>query len=128
MIIGIGCDIVNTSRIIKIIKSNHIFIERVLTQIEIHKMPQLEHKQIEYIASRWASKEAISKAFGCGIGASLSFQDISILNHQNGAPYVEYHKNNLSTPNYIGMTNQIITFISISCDEFAISNVIIEKR
>jgi len=40
------------------------------------------------MSKRWAAKEAISKAFGTGIGKQLSFQDIQISHLHSGAPIV----------------------------------------
>ena len=43
-------------------------------------------REIEFLAGRWAAKEAFSKAWGTGIG-KLRFQDLEILNDRQGAPY-----------------------------------------
>ena len=37
-------------------------------------------------AGLWAAKEAVAKAFGCGIGAELGFHDIIISKDPKGAP------------------------------------------
>lgn len=41
---------------------------------------------IEFTAGRFAAKEAVSKAFGCGIGRTLSFHDIEIGRDDCGKP------------------------------------------
>ena len=43
------------------------------------------------IAVRFAGKEAISKAFGTGIGEKLSWHDLEIVSHENGRPTVKLH-------------------------------------
>ena len=40
----------------------------------------------ESIAGFWAAEEAIAKALGCGIGAELTFHDITITKNSKGAP------------------------------------------
>ncbi len=43
------------------------------------------------MAARFAAKEAISKAFGTGIGSQLSWQDMGIAHKESGEPYVVLH-------------------------------------
>ena len=40
---------------------------------------------------RFAAKEAVSKAFGTGIGAQLGWQDIEIRRKESGEPFVVLH-------------------------------------
>jgi holo-[acyl-carrier protein] synthase len=52
----------------------------------------LSHKNpAPFIAARFAAKEAISKAFGTGIGAQLGWQDIEIRRKDSGEPFVVLH-------------------------------------
>jgi len=79
----IGTDITVVSRIEKSYqKFGKKFLNRFLSEEE----QQLSHK-IESIAGYWASKEAISKALGCGISAELSFLDITIYKDKKNAPH-----------------------------------------
>jgi len=79
----IGTDIILISRVEDSIdRFGDKFLERFLTNSEIK-----QNLKIESIAGMWASKEAISKALGCGIGRDLSFQDITISKDSRGAPY-----------------------------------------
>lgn len=87
MILGIGTDICEISRI----KPGQGFADRILCAKELEIFAKKKNKQA-YLAKRFAAKEAISKAFGCGIGAKLSFKDICILNNENGKPIVEILK------------------------------------
>jgi len=78
----IGTDIIQISRIEKsLAKFGDTFISKFLNESEIKRV-----KRIESIAGLWAAKEAISKALGCGIGADLSFHDITISKNEKGAP------------------------------------------
>lgn len=71
---GVGVDICNISRIEKAL-ANHPqkFSAKILT-----KQEQSPTHTAREIAKYFAAKEAVAKAFGCGIGAKLSFKDIVI--------------------------------------------------
>lgn len=87
MITGIGLDITELNRIKSIKSKTKKFEERVLTIREIIQMNELsESRQIEFLAGRFAAKEAFSKARGTGIGKDCSFQDIEIIREPNGKP------------------------------------------
>lgn len=79
MIKGIGVDIVKISRFSN--ASTH-FIDRILTQKEKEEYSKREDK-VKYLASRFAAKEAYFKA-----SQDIHYLSISILNKDNGAPYI----------------------------------------
>ncbi len=82
---NIGIDIVKISRFEN--KDIH-FIKRVLTEKELLVYNNLlEEKKAQYLASRWASKEAIYKA-----NHDEHYLSYSILNKDNGEPYVDGHE------------------------------------
>ena len=82
---NIGIDIVKISRFEN--KDIH-FIKRVLTEKELLVYNNLlEEKKAQYLASRWASKEAIYKA-----NKDEHYLSYSILNKDNGEPYVDGHE------------------------------------
>ncbi|WP_087974527.1 holo-ACP synthase [Oceanobacillus rekensis] len=89
MIKGIGMDLIELSRIQDSMDRNKRFAKRILTASEMQACEQLPtyKRRIEYIAGRFAAKEAFAKAVGTGIGR-LSFQDIEVLNRANGAPFL----------------------------------------
>ena len=86
MIAGIGCDITGCARIRAAAeKHGQAFLDHLLTPRE-----QAEsHGKISYYAGRWAAKEALSKALGCGIGARCAFTDIEIIDNEAGKPEVK---------------------------------------
>lgn len=90
MIKGIGIDIVEIERIKQIIERQPRFPERILTAKEKVRYDQYKNEQrrIEYIAGRFAAKEAAAKATGRGIG-ELSFQHIEITTNKQGAPKIK---------------------------------------
>lgn len=90
MIVGIGTDIVSVKRIRQAQeRSGDRFAQRVLTPDEFYLYKKRARSAI-YLASRFAAKEAVSKALGTGIG-KISFQDIETQHTVNGAPVVFLH-------------------------------------
>lgn len=60
---------------------------RILTEREQELASARKDKRlIEFIGGRFAAKEAVSKAFGCGIGGELGFLDIEIDRDERGKP------------------------------------------
>lgn len=87
MIFGIGIDIVELSRIETMLSRQARFPQRILTEAEYARFTALSDKRkIEFLAGRFAAKEAFSKAYGTGIGSRLSFQDIETAKDLSGKP------------------------------------------
>ena len=104
----IGIDITSISRIVHLCNrfGTETVANRFLSELEL-----AQPITMKLIASRWAAKEAISKAIGTGISSHCQLKEISILNDTNGKPYVTF----------IGATGEYVsgkTFhISISHEE-----------
>lgn len=88
MIIGIGTDLVDIQRIRTILEkeSGRKLMERILTPKEIGLAEEGKGRVAQFTAGRFAAKEAIVKALGCGIGESAGFLDIEILPDEKGKP------------------------------------------
>src|SRR6202051_1988530 len=91
MILGIGIDIIEVARIqASYERFGERFLNRILHPKEISYC--LSHKDsAPFVAARFAAKEAISKAFGTGIGAQLGWQDMEICKKESGEPFVVLH-------------------------------------
>jgi holo-[acyl-carrier protein] synthase len=91
MILGTGIDIIEVARIASSFeKFGGKFVNRILLPDEIAYC--LTHKNpAPFLAARFAAKEAISKAFGTGIGAQLGWQDMEICKKESGEPFVVLH-------------------------------------
>src|SRR5699024_6827105 len=89
MILGIGVDLIELNRIKQAVIKNKRFINRILTVNERQAYDNLTkfNRIIENSADRLAVKEAFGKVNGRGM-RSLSFEDIELLNQNNGAPLV----------------------------------------
>src|SRR5207248_335955 len=91
MILGIGIDIIEVARIqASYERFGERFLKRILHPGEISYC--LSHKApAPFLAARFAAKEAISKAFGTGIGAELGWQDMEVCRKESGEPFVILH-------------------------------------
>jgi holo-[acyl-carrier protein] synthase len=91
MILGTGIDIIEVARIASLFeKFGERFVNRILLPDEIAYC--LAHKNpAPFLAVRFAAKEAISKAFGTGIGASLGWRDMEIRRKESSEPFVVLH-------------------------------------
>ena len=91
MILGLGIDIIEVERVAASReKFGERFLNRILHPAEIAYC--LSHKNpAPFLAVRFAGKEAISKAFGTGIGAALGWHDMEICRKESGEPFVVLH-------------------------------------
>ena len=93
MIFGIGLDIIDVDRIRKIhSRWGDKFLAKFMRAEEIEYCHSL-NDPASSIAVRFAGKEAISKAFGTGIGGRLNWHDLEIVHHESGRPTVQLHGN-----------------------------------
>jgi holo-[acyl-carrier protein] synthase len=83
-ILGIGVDIVENSRIAKLLK-NKLFIKRIFSNSEILIANKIRDKK-GYYSKRFAAKEAFAKSIGTGFRDDLNYKDISIVNDKLGKP------------------------------------------
>lgn len=89
MIVAIGIDIVEIKRIEVAMKRNDNFVDRILTNREKDLLIE-KGSRSSALAASFAAKEAVSKVLGTGIG-TVSWQEIEILNDEQGAPFVVLH-------------------------------------
>ncbi|MEK0312680.1 holo-ACP synthase [Cohnella sp. 56] len=90
MIEGIGIDVVEMERMAKLLagESGPRFAARVLTSAELERYAGMQPRRaVEFAAGRFAAKEAVVKAIGCGIGSCVGFRDIEVLPDERGRPF-----------------------------------------
>jgi holo-[acyl-carrier protein] synthase len=78
----IGIDLVKIARVEKMMER---FGDKALQKF-LHKEEIALVKTAKTAAGFWATKEAVSKALGTGIGALCGFHDIMIYKEDSGAP------------------------------------------
>ena len=89
MIIGIGNDLIDISRIEKTIERfGDRFIKRIFTEKEQEKSDKRQLR-IESYAKRFAAKEACSKALGTGFRKGVFWRDMGVVNLPSGKPTLE---------------------------------------
>ncbi|GAE26442.1 holo-[acyl-carrier protein] synthase [Halalkalibacter wakoensis JCM 9140] len=87
MIVGIGIDIVELERIEKVLIRQPRFADKILTEREKETFDSFSHwRKIEFLAGRFAAKEAFVKAVGTGISKKFSWHDIEIVKEKSGKP------------------------------------------
>lgn len=83
-IYGTGVDITEVGRLKKAVaKWGDLFLNKIFTNNELENAKK-RVRLYEHLAGRFAAKEAIFKAVG---DFKLGFQDIEVLNDQEGKPY-----------------------------------------
>lgn len=121
----IGTDIIEVERI-KASLENKIkgkFSERVFTPEEVKYCESKSASKYQSYAARFAGKEAVSKAFGTGIGENALFNEIEILNDDKGKPYVQLYGRAEKYYEKLGATGISITLSH--CKEYAVAYVLI---
>src|SRR5436853_5087055 len=87
-ILGIGVDLVENARIEHSLdRFGQRFLQRVFTAGEIEYSQSMKYPA-RHLAARFAAKEAVSKAFGTGIGKTMGWKDIDVRRKSSGEPYV----------------------------------------
>ncbi|KUJ96809.1 MAG: holo-[acyl-carrier protein] synthase [Desulfonauticus sp.] len=88
MVLGVGLDLVELERIKKIYQRyGNRFAQKILGTKELAHFQEKKNK-IEFLASRFAVKEATVKALGTGFTQGINFKDIETLNTPQGKPYL----------------------------------------
>lgn len=117
MILRTGVDLIDIARIHDAIERHgERFLARVFTQAERRECGG----RVASLAGRFAAKEAVAKALGCGIG-DVRWLDIEVRSDENKAPYLVLHEEGERLAEELGLTtwslslshteNQAIAFV-----------------
>ena len=122
MIFGHGIDIVAVTRIKEALEASESFKTRVFTNKEIEYCHAQKNK-IPSFAGRFAAKEAFVKALGTGFTEGINWNDVEVINNENGKPHIELHNEAKGIFEKKKMTSILI---SISHEkEYAVASVIL---
>lgn len=92
MIKSIGLDIVATERIEKLLSSKeNRFAQKILGEAE-QKEYQNRPNKLEYLAGRFAAKEALIKVLGALLKNKPGWHQMQVLNDEDGFPRVALDK------------------------------------
>ncbi|HCY63688.1 MAG TPA: holo-ACP synthase [Oxalobacteraceae bacterium] len=130
MIYGIGTDIIQISRVeAALARHGERFAEKVLGPQELEKYRRRKAKVpargLRFLATRFAAKEAFSKAIGLGMRMPMTWRSMQTLNAPSGKPVVvasgalqEFMEQN-------GLSAQV----SITDEaDYAVAFVLVEKK
>ena len=129
MIFGIGTDIIQISRIeAAYARNGDRFAERVLGPEELAKFHRRHEKYavrgLRFLATRFAAKEAFSKAIGLGMRMPMTWRAMQTLNAPSGQPVAVCSGSLLQFMEQNGLTAQV----SITDEaDYAVAFVIVEK-
>lgn len=122
MIIGIGTDIIEISRIKEALQTNMKLTERMFTKEEMNYC-QKKGNSFESFAARFAAKEAVTKALGTGF-RNYNWVDIEVVRDELGKPGVVLRGSALEKAQELGIEN---IHISLSHGkDYATAMVILE--
>lgn len=89
MIIGVGIDIVQNSRINKVLTTHKLkFLKKILTKDELTEIGK-DRISIPRLAGVFAVKEAVIKSLTSYLGFSLNFQEIIITKSKSVVPEIK---------------------------------------
>lgn len=124
MILGIGIDLVEVARVAAV-ASRHgdRFLRRMFTPLEVEKV---HGGREQYLAARFAAKEAALKALGTGLGGGIRWVDVEVDNLSSGQPVLRLHGRALERAESLGASRYHIS-ISHTADH-ALAQVVLEGR
>ena len=129
MILGIGTDLVQISRIEEMLKTfGSSFENKVFTDLEQKKAASLpQNKRASFYAKRFAAKEAVYKAFSPETMDEITWHDAEIMKRPNGKPVMKLNGKLAEIAEERGLIAENID-VSLSHDEvYATATVVINK-
>src|SRR6187455_3247225 len=93
MILGIGSDLIDITRVARVIERHgDRFLDRIFTDAErarAARRAKSEKMVVATYAKRFAAKEACSKALGTGIRNGVWWRDMGVVNLPGGRPTLQ---------------------------------------
>lgn len=129
MIYGIGTDIIRIDRIeAALARHGERFADRILGPEELEKYrrrgAKVPARGVRFLATRFAAKEAFSKAIGLGMRMPMTWRAMQTLNAPGGKPVAAVSGTLAEFMELNGLTAQV----SITDEaEYAVAFVIVEK-
>jgi holo-[acyl-carrier protein] synthase len=124
-VIGTGVDLVECARIERSIgRFGDRFLHRVFTDGEIQYSMSMKFPA-RHLAARFAAKEAVSKAFGTGIGKAMGWRDIDIQKRPSGEPFLVLSGAAKDLATRRGVTAALVTLSHT--EHHAMASVVLER-
>ena len=121
---GVGIDMIEVERVAEKINKESGFRELVFSKTEIAYCESKKSK-FEHYAARFAAKEAFFKALGTGWTDNTQFNEVEIINDQEGKPEVHLLGYTLEIINALGIKKILVSLSHIKTIASAV--VMIEK-
>ena len=129
MIYGIGTDMILITRLQAALKRHgDRFAEKILGPQEmqryLHRKAKVELRGLRYLGTRFAAKEAFSKALGLGMRMPMTWRSMQLLNASGGKPEavcsgkLKEHMEKLGLKAQVSVTDEA---------EYAMAFVVIEQ-
>jgi holo-[acyl-carrier protein] synthase len=123
-VIGIGVDVIECARIQSSMERfGDRFLHRVFTDGEIEYSMSMKFPE-RHLAARFAAKEAVSKAFGTGIGKAMGWRDVDIQKKSSGEPFLVFSGSAKDLAAKRGVTSALITLSHT--EHHAMASVVLE--
>lgn len=123
-VLGIGVDLVECARIERSLERfGEKFLHRVFTDGEIEYSMSMKFPA-RHLAARFAAKEAVSKAFGTGIGKAMGWRDIDVHKKPGGEPFLVFSGPAQELATKRGVTSALITLSHT--DHHAVACVVLD--
>lgn len=88
--VGLGVDLVSIERVAAVITRSPAFVKRVYTEAEREYCNATAQPHIHF-ATRFAAKEAVVKALGCGFSGGIRPCHVEVVRSSKGAPRIVLH-------------------------------------
>lgn len=126
MVLDTGLDIIEVERVRKAVKKwGDNFLKKVFTDSEI-KYANSRRFTYQHLAARFATKEAVLKAFGGGWSRNLPWKDVEIINDKNGKPKIRLYR---AAKKLYGIKKIGRIVVSMShTKNYAVANAILVKK
>ena len=125
-VVGIGIDLVECARIQHSLdRFGDRFLKRVFTEGEISYATSMKFPA-RHLAARFAAKEAVSKAFGTGIGHSMGWKDIDVHKKPSGEPFLVLTGGAEKLAQSRGVTKTLITLSHT--DQHGMAMIVLEGK
>jgi holo-[acyl-carrier protein] synthase len=123
-LLGIGVDLVECARIQHSLdRFGDRFLHRVFTEGEIAYSMSMKFPA-RHLAARFAAKEAVSKAFGTGIGKAMGWRDIDVRKKPSGEPFLVFSGGAEELAKRRGLTSALITLSH--AEHHAVAMIVLE--
>ena len=123
-VLGIGIDLVECARIQHSLdRFGERFLHRVFTEGETEYSMSMKFPA-RHLAARFAAKEAVSKAFGTGIGKAMGWKNIDIQKRPSGEPFLVFSGPAKELATQRGVTSALVTLSHT--EHHAMASVVLE--